>query len=125
MYKILIIDDSSAITERLQLCLQQEGYDVSTAENGYRGLELIRESPPDLVITDIMMPVMDGIEVVLYLKKNFPKVKVIAMTSGGFFKATEYLNVIKQFGVDYTLVKPFRDNYLKNIVLGLTSKVAV
>ena len=118
----MVIDDSKAIAERLQNSLQQEGYEVNIATNGFLGLEKIRESTPDLVITDILMPVMDGVEVVLYLKKHYPKVKVIAMTSGGFIKANDHLQVIKQFGADYTLVKPFRDNYLKNLVLSLNNK---
>jgi CheY-like chemotaxis protein len=122
MYRILVIDDSKAIAERLQNSLQQEGYEVNIASNGQNGLEIIRDYVPDLVITDILMPVMDGVEVVLYLKKNYPKIKVIAMTSGGYIKAGNHLQVIKQLGADYTLVKPFRDNYLKNIILSLNSK---
>ncbi len=122
MYKILIIEDSRALAERLQLILQQEGYTVFIASNGYEGLKVIKAIPPDLVITDILMPVMDGFEVIIYLKKYHSDIQVIAMTSGGYIKANEYLNTMRQFGVESTLMKPFRDDYLKNIVYELREK---
>jgi CheY-like chemotaxis protein len=122
MYKILIIEDSKALAERLQLVLQQEGYEVYIASNGYEGLKVIKSMSPDLVITDILMPVMDGFEVIIYLKKHNPEIQIVAMTSGGYIKANEYLHTMRQFGVDSTLMKPFRDDYLKNIVFELKEK---
>lgn len=122
MYQILIIEDSKALAERLQLSLQQEGYNVRIASNGYEGLKSIKNLPPDLVITDILMPVMDGFEVIIYLKKYHPDIQIIAMTSGGYIKANEYLHTMRQFGVDSTLMKPFRDDYLKNVVYELREK---
>jgi len=122
MYKILIIEDSKVLAEKLQLVLQQEGYEVYIASNGYEGLKVIKSIMLDLVITDILMPVMDGFEVIIYLKKHNPDIQIIAMTSGGYIKANEYLHTMRQFGVDSTLMKPFRDDYLKNIVFELRDK---
>jgi CheY-like chemotaxis protein len=116
MNRILIIEDSKSTAEQLKFFLEQEGYIVSIAANGLEGIKLFEASIFDLVITDILMPVMDGIEVILFLKKNYPKIKIIAMTSGGNIKAAEYLKAVKLLGVDFTLRKPFRDNYLKNIL---------
>ena len=116
MIKLLIIEESKSTSERLKQYLQQEGYEVFTACNGLEGLGIIKSNTLDIVITDILMPVMDGVEVILYLRKNCPEIKIIAMTSGGNINATEYFKVVKLLGVVFTLRKPFRENYLKNIL---------
>ena len=63
MTKILVIDDERPILEMLKLSLSSEGYDVLTAENGEKALEIFKEQCPKLVLTDIKMPGIDGIEV--------------------------------------------------------------
>jgi two-component system, OmpR family, response regulator MprA len=120
MKRILIIDDSTLFTEMLQTSLRNDGYTVDTACNGDEGLSQIKKNIPDLVITDILMPVMDGFEVVRAMKKNYPKIPIIVVTAGGFIKADEYAEAIKQFGADHTLVKPFKDECLKEMILKLS-----
>ena len=62
-YKILLVDDEKDILEFLSYNLEKEGFTVFTASNGEKGLELVKEHKPDLIILDVMMPEMDGIEV--------------------------------------------------------------
>ena len=70
MKKVLIIDDEEDIRELIQYNLKKEGFEVSTAENGKLGLEKLKESKPDLILLDVMMPEMDGMEVCEIIRKN-------------------------------------------------------
>ncbi|MDX1445906.1 response regulator transcription factor [Lishizhenia sp.] len=70
MKKVLIIDDEEDIRELIQYNLEKEGFEVSTAENGKLGLEKLKESKPDLILLDVMMPEMDGMEVCEIIRKN-------------------------------------------------------
>ena len=69
MKKILIIDDEELILELLKKMLEEEGHQVNIAVNGEEGLEMFREDPADLVITDIVMPVKDGLKTILELRE--------------------------------------------------------
>ena len=80
MARILVIDDQEPIRSLLRAVLEGEGHQVLEASNGRLGLELYRERSVDLVITDIVMPEMDGLEMILELTRNFLNVKVIAMS---------------------------------------------
>ena len=70
MPSILIIDDEQDIREIIQYNLKKEGFEVQTAENGIVGLQLAEEMLPDLIMLDVMMPLMDGIEVCEKLRAN-------------------------------------------------------
>jgi len=83
MARILIIDDESQIRSMLRLMLERVGYEVDEAPDGLEGIRQYREDPADLIITDLIMPNKDGIGMIIDLKKEFPKVKIIAMSGGG------------------------------------------
>ena len=83
MRKILVIDDERPILEMLELTLSSEGYDVLTAENGEKALEIFKEQCPKLVLTDIKMPGIDGIEVLKRIKALNKEVEVIVITGHG------------------------------------------
>lgn len=70
MKKVLIIDDEEDIRELIQYNLEKEGFEVSTAENGRVGLDRLNEKKPDLILLDVMMPEMDGMEVCEIIRKN-------------------------------------------------------
>ena len=70
MYKILVVDDEPKIAELLKVCLEMQGMEVSCAENGREALEIFAKCPADMILTDIMMPVMDGYEFVSELRKR-------------------------------------------------------
>ena len=81
--KVLVIDDEQPTLKMFTLLLSAYGYDILTAENGQEGLDLFRKESPGLVLTDIKMPVMDGIEVLKAIKKINPQTEVIVITGHG------------------------------------------
>ena len=101
MARILVIDDDESIRFLLRAVLEFQGYDVIEAENGYEGLLRYQVEPADLVITDMQMPVMDGLELLMELQRTFPRVKVIAISGG-----RRTLEVAKTF-TPHTFEKPF------------------
>lgn len=96
--------------------LERPGYKVLEAPNGKEGIKLFREYPVDLIITDLLMPEKDGIEVIMELKRDFPDVNIIAISGGGHVGAEDYLHMAEKLGVQYTLAKPFdREALLKAV----------
>jgi CheY-like chemotaxis protein len=116
MARILIIDDEPQIRSMLRLMLERVGYEVAEAPDGIEGIRRYRESPADLIITDLIMPNKDGIGMIIDLKKEFPKVKIIAMSGGGVNRPEGYLDGAKKLGATRTLTKPIdRDEMLKAV----------
>ena len=116
MALILIIDDEPQIRSMLKLMLEREGYEVAEAPDGIEGISIFRQNPADLIITDLIMPNKDGIGMIIDLKKEFPNVKIIAMSGGGFNKPEGYLQGAKKLGAVCTLTKPIdRDELLRAI----------
>ncbi len=116
MAKILVVDDEKQIRLMLRQMLEREGYRVIEASDGKVALRVNREEPSDLVITDLIMPEMEGIKTIMELKKEFPEVKVIAMSGGGKTAPEQYLQFAKKLGADRTFTKPFeRDALLKAV----------
>ncbi len=113
MARILIIDDESQIRSMLRLMLERVGYEVIEAADGLEGIRQYRDNPADLIITDLIMPNKDGIGMIIELKKEFPKVKIIAMSGGGVNRPEGYLDGAKKLGATRTLTKPIdRDQML-------------
>ena len=116
MARILIIDDESQIRSMLRLMLERVGYEVAEAPDGIEGIRQYRENPADLIITDLIMPNKDGIGMIIDLKKEFPKVKIIAMSGGGVNRPEGYLDGAKKLGATRTLTKPIdREEMLKAV----------
>ena len=107
MARILVIDDEDRIRRLLRAALEMEGHQVLEARQGNEGLQMIRTTLPDLVITDLMMPDKDGLEVILALKREAPDLKVIAMSGGGKYKQMEPLLVAEPLGAFAAVRKPF------------------
>ena len=106
MARILIIDDEPQIRSMLKLMLERGGYEVVEAPDGVEGIKIYRQNPADLIITDLIMPNKDGIGMIIDLKKEFPDVKIIAMSGGGLNKPDGYLKGAKKLGAACTLTKP-------------------
>ncbi|HLA61423.1 MAG TPA: response regulator, partial [Nitrospiraceae bacterium] len=82
MPSILVVDDEDQIRKLIRETLEQAGYHVTEAHDGKEALQQYRLTPADLVIMDILMPDQDGLETTITLRREFPNVKVIAITGG-------------------------------------------
>jgi len=114
--QILVVDDEAQIRTMLTQMLEQEGYAVHTAENGEEGLELVGRLTFDLVITDMIMPVKDGLKFIMELVRDYPDLKILAISGGGAIKAERYLTMAGYLGDIATLEKPFKREVLLELV---------
>ncbi len=105
MATILIIDDEEPIRALLRTTLEAAGHEVTEAPNGRIGLALYRHRPTDLIITDILMPELNGLDMLLELTREFLHAKVIAISGVG--GEDNVLDVAKLFGARRTFQKPF------------------
>jgi len=107
MALILIIETNLKIREVLRQILEHVGYEVMEASDGKEGISLYRERQADLIITDIIMPKKEGLETIVDLRAEFPKVKIIAISGGGRLGPETYLELAKGCGANRLLNKPF------------------
>jgi len=106
MAKILVIDDDPSILAMLKRMLEKAGHEVNIASNGNEGLEMIECCLPDLLVTDIVMPEKEGLELIFYLRKKNPGLKIVAISGGGRFNYEGYLTSAKYLGADLIFQKP-------------------
>ncbi len=116
MASILLIDDDHSALEVTAEVLRLAGHTVSTAADGKTGLALHDAGQPDLIITDINMPEMDGIELIMALRHTAPRPRVIAISGGYRFSESLFLPVAQRLGVQRALTKPFRADTLLQAV---------
>jgi CheY-like chemotaxis protein len=121
MTRILLIDDEEPVRDMMRQTLERAGYEVTEAEDGRRGMAQLRQQPVDLVITDILMPEQEGIETIRMLRKEFPQVKILAISGGGKKGKLEVLPIAQTFGAHRTLAKPFERKDLLDAVNALVS----
>lgn len=113
--RILLIDDDRALRDVVAKSLAYAGHTVTQAEDGLQGIELARVATFDLVITDLVMPVKEGLETILALRQEFPALPVIAI-SGGLDNSTIYLDVAAKIGAKRILGKPFTPGELIKLI---------
>ena len=107
MARILVIDDEQHIRFLLEAFLAQDGHKVDLAENGKEGLKLIERNHYDLLITDVVMPEKDGLELIRELKGHVPRIRIIVISGGGLrLNIQHYLEMAKLLGADRVLPKP-------------------
>ena len=104
---ILVVDDEADVTSSLQERLRIEGYNVCTASDGRKGLNLYHTQHVDLVITDVLMPELDGLEVLRSLRRLSTTLPIIAMSGSGD-RDLDFLVEAEEFGATRTIAKPFR-----------------
>jgi two-component system NtrC family sensor kinase len=112
-YSVLIVDDDPQIRKLCRLTLQEKGYGVQEATNGKKALAAIEEGNCDLIVLDLSMPDMDGIEFLMAVRAELPKLKIIVMS--GFMGGT-MLPTAKLLGGAATLPKPFSPESLLSLV---------
>ena len=120
-HSVLLIEDDDFVKNMLKQTFEREGYDVATASNGRIGLRLYQSNPFDVVITDLIMPDMEGIETITHLRKINPSVKVIAISGGGRNRPDDYLQLAAKLGAIKTFVKPVDRNALLDAVRELVA----
>jgi len=121
MYKILVIDDDEALRTMVCRTLTLAGFEVVEASDGTEGLKAARTQHPDLVVTDIVMPEKEGMEIIRTLRQELPQLPVIAM-SGGNVRSGTYLNFALALGAEIVLDKPFRTTQLLDSINGLLAR---
>lgn len=111
MARILIIEDDDLLRGVLANALELAGHTVIQAANGQEGVDLFRATAADLVLTDIVMPVQEGVETIIQLRKHQREVPIIAM-SGGVANTKLYLSIASRIGAKRILSKPFTPQQL-------------
>jgi CheY-like chemotaxis protein len=106
MANILIVDDDPTIQLIAGELLRADGHTVVNAGDGVEALKALVAIPADLVVLDMLMPNMDGLETIIEMRKSHPGVKILAISSGGPMGPHDLLRTAKLFGADDTLVKP-------------------
>jgi DNA-binding NtrC family response regulator len=122
MARILIIDDDETIRSVFQRFLTGKGYEVDVAADGRQGLRLLEEKAVDLVITDIMMPETDGLEVVMAIQGKDTDIPVIAISGGMHAMPMDFLPMAKKFGAKSVLYKPVE---LDDLLLAVEEAIRV
>jgi len=116
MKSILIIEDNENMLQMMCDLLGRSGYSVITATDGVQGLKAFHAHSPALVITDIIMPDKEGLEVIMELTKQQPRPKIIAVSGGGILEPQTYLSLARKLGADHALAKPFRPAELLTLI---------
>lgn len=116
MPTVLVIEDDEGFLTVIRLTLSSEGFRVTTAKNGTEGIKAFDAAKPDLVITDLVMPEMEGIETILALRRRDPQVRIIAMSGGSSAGPAGFLRIAQGVGAMYTLPKPFSTGELLTVV---------
>jgi DNA-binding response OmpR family regulator len=107
MTRVLVVDDDARLRTMTRILLEEAAIDVIEAADGAAAIRSFRSIGADLVLCDLFMPGVDGIEVIRSLCHEFPGVKIIAMSGGGFGGTVDLLSVARQLGAAEILHKPF------------------
>ena len=116
MTRVLLVDDDSIVLDTLCQILEGAGYEVQSANGGAMGLEFYQGQRPDVVITDVIMPQMDGIEFIQNLRLIDPLVKVIAISGGSGKGYFENLEAVRRLTPVAILPKPFAKATLLSLI---------
>jgi CheY-like chemotaxis protein len=117
MANVLVVDDEVEVAEVIRRVLERAGYAVTIANNATAGLDSIARQEPHVVITDVIMPKVHGVELIKILRERYPRVRVIAISGGGSFgplaykpdaiSTHAYLAAAREAGAEEILTKPF------------------
>ena len=119
MAKILVIDDEELIRFAMREMVESSGHHVEEAEDGAAGLACLGRGGIDLVITDIVMPNMEGIQTITEIRKIDPEVPILAISGSGRIGASDRLAESRKAGADAVLKKPFSDKELQEKIASL------
>jgi two-component system response regulator MprA len=114
--KVVVVDDEPSVTRYCRRVLELSGYDVSVANNGKDGIERVLEAEPEVVVLDVMMPVVQGYDVCRYIKSRLPSVKVVIISA---LSSDRDVRWGMDAGADAYLPKPFDPSELRETVSNL------
>jgi CheY-like chemotaxis protein len=118
MQAVLLIDDDEQVRRYVSALLRRHHYEVVEAADGEQGLNLLKQHPVRLIITDIIMPGKEGVETIRTARRIYPSLKIIAMSGSGT-SGPMFLSAAKKLGADVTLSKPFPPEALLNAMATL------
>jgi CheY-like chemotaxis protein len=112
--KLLIVDDNEGVRHLVTRWLERAGFSVREAKDGAEAIEKVKEDPPAIILADIRMPKIDGIELARIIKSDYPEIKVILMTA---YSSPQTIAQARREGVDDYLEKPFTKDQVERITL--------
>lgn len=112
MARILVVDDEEPARFTIRDILESAGHEVDEATNGNEAISSQSANPFDLIIIDIIMPEKEGVGTIIELKRDYPDLKIIAISGGGRTKNLDYLQLADEFGAYRILAKPFFEEEL-------------
>jgi two-component system cell cycle sensor histidine kinase/response regulator CckA len=113
---LLIVEDDVVVRTGIETALKRAGYRAISAANGSEAIKHIQRGGLDLIITDLCMPGMDGVELVIHLRKAVPAVPVIAISGTVAVKSEDLLRAAQLLGASFTIQKPFEASQLVDAV---------
>ena len=117
MAKILIVDDEKLIRKALAEIIELEGHQAEYAQNGREALQMFKKYLPDIVVTDLIMPDTEGLELIREIRKISDDVKIIAISGGSrYLEPNNHLKAAELFGADISFTKPINLNEFKTAV---------
>lgn len=114
--RVLVVDDESSVRNVVRRTLEIEGHEVAEAEDGEVALRLFRERPFDLVVADLFMPVMDGLQLISQLREEVPGTKFVAISGSVYERRPRFLEIAGRMESVVTLAKPFTTKALLEAV---------
>jgi DNA-binding NtrC family response regulator len=122
MARVIVIDDDLLVGATLEGTLQSLGHQVRLANHGADAMTMIALDKPDVVVTDTLMPAMDGIEVLREVKRRWPELPVIMISGGGRIPGIDLLDAAAQLGAAATFAKPLSFDLLSGTIDSLARK---
>lgn len=119
MSKILVIDDDAQVRRMFRTLLQGAGHEVREAADGEAAMQILQETHHDVVITDVLMPVLDGWDTISWLRETFPETGIIAVSGGGQMGTYSCLMLAQRCGAHQVLMKPVENQALLSCVRSL------
>ena len=105
---IIVVEDEEELRDRICDLLERAGHSVASAGNGFEASQAIAQNRFDVLVADMLMPEMDGLELIAEIKAKYPGLKIVAISGGGLIGSDEYLTMAKGFGAHVLLRKPFK-----------------
>jgi len=106
MSKFLLVEDNEELLEVQAAYLEAHGHEVRLARHGREALRVLHRETVDIIVTDVIMPEMDGFETIMEVRRLRPQLPIIVVSGGGRVGATDYLNMAKSMGANAAMIKP-------------------